>query len=567
MPANAPHGLCPACLLQEGLDDGTTGLIPDDETPGPRCPDDAGPGSGDGQIGSPGAAEAAACPAGEALPEAIGKFQVIGKVGDGGQGSTLLARDRDAGRLVVLKRYHTSVWDTDGSAARRDAQALSRLRNRFVPRCHGLERAGAELVLVMEYVPGRNLAEVLKAGRPAPDAAARQIEQVAEGLEEVHACGLIHRDIKPANIVMGEDHIPRLVDFGLAAHLGSEALQAVTGTPPYMAPEQARGQWERIDARTDIYGLGAVLYALLTGRPPHPGPTPQQSLEHARTGVVTPPRALERTIPRDLERIVMKALEPDPARRYATASDLRQALRHRRLLRRYRAAVLSGALLMVAALAYATAGWTPARHRSDPPSLREPQQLIKVDRGGREVLLKDAVPLVSGDKLWIECDLPAGWQASAFWLDSEGRITELAPLSIQRRGDCDRLSYPPAEGPDNAVTLEGPPGTEVVLVCARPGSKADRREVEALVPPSVARTSLQARSALLIGLGRVELQFNKPVHPRAWAGPDETRGLGGLQQSEARAAQERFRQIAQALEHRFAFVAGAVFPHEVSRPE
>src|SRR4029079_2417629 len=107
-----------------------------------------------------------------------------------------------------------------------------------------------------------------------------------EGLEAVHACGLLHRDIKPANIVLGDDGVPRLVDFGLAAHLGSAALHGVSGTPPYMAPEQARGQWERIDGRTDIYGLGAVLYALLTGQPPHPGATPQEALGHAELGEV-----------------------------------------------------------------------------------------------------------------------------------------------------------------------------------------------------------------------------------------------------------------------------------------
>ncbi len=102
---------------------------------------------------------------------------------------------------------------------------------------------------------------------------AQLIEQVAEGLEAVHACGLVHRDVKPSNIVQGDDHVPRLVDFGLATHLGSVALQGISGSPPYMAPEQARGEWLRIDVRTDVYGLGAVLYALLTGHPPHPGAT------------------------------------------------------------------------------------------------------------------------------------------------------------------------------------------------------------------------------------------------------------------------------------------------------
>jgi hypothetical protein len=491
---------------------------------------------------------------------------VIGRLGTGGQGSALLARDLELGRLVVLKRYHGAAGSPPDVGALRDGQALSRLRSRYIPQCYGIERVGAEMVLVMEYVPGRNLAEIIKTGRLSPQAAARLIEQVAEGLEAVHSCGLVHRDIKPANIVMGEDHVPRLVDFGLAAHLGSPALNSITGTPPYMAPEQARGQGERIDARTDIYGLGAALYALLTGQPPHPGETVGASLDHARAGVVTPPRVLNRSVPHDLERIVMKALEADLVRRYATSAEFRRALRHRRLARRYGPVALAGTLL-IAAMTYAL--WPPSEQRAeaDHPPPVQTQQLIKVDRGGRAVLLKDAVPLVSGDKLWIECDLPVGWRASAFWLDSEGRVSELSPLSIKRLGQYDRLSYPAPEGPHNSVTLEGPPGTEMVLVCARPGAKVERREVEALVPPSTARVVLQDRSALLIGCGRVDLEVNGPAPSDGAPEPEDTRGLGAHQASEARTAQERFRQIAQALDQRFAFVAGAVFPHKESRPE
>jgi serine/threonine protein kinase len=285
--------------------------------------------------------------AAEPLPETIGKYLVLGRLGEGGQGSAFLARDPDCGRLVVLKRYHTPARDPGADAALQDGKALARLRSRFVPQCYGLERHDDELILVMEYIPGRNLAELIRSRLPAPGVAARWIEQVAEGLEAVHACGLLHRDIKPANLVVGDDGAPRLVDFGVATHLGSPALEGLSGTPPYMAPEQARGQWERIDFRTDVYGLGGVLYALLTGQPPHPGATMSEHLEHAATGDVTPPRTLKPSIPRALERVVLKALAADPARRYASASALRQALwRHRHRLA-YRAAVAGLAALVV----------------------------------------------------------------------------------------------------------------------------------------------------------------------------------------------------------------------------
>ncbi len=210
------------------------------------------------------------------LPRGL-RYQVLQCLGDGGQGSAYLARDPGLDRLVVLKRYHA-----DGAAVEYEGQALARVRSRYTAQCYHLERHGDERFLVMEYIPGQSLSEARERRALAPDEAVRLVEQVAEGLEAVHACGLVHRDVKPSNIVLGEDGVARLVDFGLAAHLGSPALRAISGSPPYMAPEQARGQWERIDARTDVYGLGAVLYHLLTGQAPRDGKTPIEVLERAR---------------------------------------------------------------------------------------------------------------------------------------------------------------------------------------------------------------------------------------------------------------------------------------------
>jgi hypothetical protein len=146
-------------------------------------------------------------------------------------------------------------------------------------------------------------------------------------------------------------------------------MKDFTGTPPFMSPEQARMQWERIDARTDVYGLGAVLYALLTGQPPHPGASPEESLEHARRGEVTTPREWNRSIPRALEAITLKALAADPARRYTTAAELRRALRDYRLRTPRRLAIALPTLLVLAALT-----WLFRGHRKPetgvPPPLR-----------------------------------------------------------------------------------------------------------------------------------------------------------------------------------------------------
>ena len=165
----------------------------------------------------------------------------------------------------MLKRYHGAASSGRREAVLNEGRALARVRSPFVAPCFGVETRGDEIDLVVEYVPGRPLTELTADERADSRRCARLVEQVAEGLAEVHACGLLHRDIKPQNIILGDDGVPRLVDFGLAVPVASEALHEVSGSPPYMAPEQARGQGERVDARTDVYGLGGVLYYLLTG--------------------------------------------------------------------------------------------------------------------------------------------------------------------------------------------------------------------------------------------------------------------------------------------------------------
>jgi hypothetical protein len=169
----------------------------------------------------------------------------------------------------------------------------------------------------------------------------------------VHACGLLHRDIKPQNIILGDDGKPRLVDFGLAVPLANEALHAKAGSPPYMAPEQARGQDERVDIRTDVYGLGAVLYYLATGKPPHEGKTMVEAIELARDGTVVEPRRLNPRVPRAIEQVCMTAMAADPKLRFQSAGEMRHALARHLRARRAKpfvaaAAVLS--LLIVAAV-------------------------------------------------------------------------------------------------------------------------------------------------------------------------------------------------------------------------
>jgi serine/threonine protein kinase len=283
----------------------------------------------------------------------IGKYQIVRPLGSGGQASALLAFDPDLRRHVVLKRYHATAAPGGEEAALREGQALVRVHSPYVARCLGVERVGRAVYLVMEYIAGDDLARYQGRSPLGPTAAAELIERLAEGLAAVHACGLLHRDIKPSNILIGDDGVPRLVDFGLAVPLASTALSGISGTLPYMSPEQARGEPERIDPRTDIFGLGAVLYELLTGRPPYQGKDREEVWQQAEQCRYEPPRRIRAAVPVGLERICLKAMAAAPENRYASASELQRAMRRDLRWRRARpVAVIGVAVLLLLGLAW-----------------------------------------------------------------------------------------------------------------------------------------------------------------------------------------------------------------------
>src|SRR5262249_33316559 len=181
----------------------------------------------------------------------------------------------------------------------------------------------------------------------------------------------------------------------------------------------------------------------------------------------------------------------------------------------------------------------------------QPQHLVKVDRDGREILLKDAVPLVSGDKLWIECDLPPGWQGSAFWFDTEGRLTELSPLKIDKGKTVDRIAFPP----EGAVTVAGPPGTELIVICARRGSRVGHAEVAALLPVGRPLTDLPDPEVVWLDRERVTLNS-------AFAGI--TRAPGAWSASKARDAIKPIQDARERLGSRVEYVVGVACAHRES---
>src|SRR5262249_42515922 len=221
--------------------------------------------------------------------------------------------------------------------------------------------------LVFEHVAGRSLAEQLRHERPTPRAAAALTAEVAALLHRVHGSHVWHRDLKPANILIDTAGRPRLLDFGLAclSQFDEPAQPGTFGTPAYMAPEQARGETGRIGPRTDVFGLGAVLYTLLTGQAPYRGSDMTDVWEQAKRGRVQPPRQLNPGVPRALGRICVKALATEPAQRYASVAELERSLRS--YLRRPRRLALAGAVVLAGLLLAAALTLLKPKPAETPP--------------------------------------------------------------------------------------------------------------------------------------------------------------------------------------------------------
>ncbi|MFO0949711.1 MAG: serine/threonine-protein kinase [Isosphaeraceae bacterium] len=276
-------------------------------------------------------------------PELPG-YILLDELGRGGMGVVYRARDVRLNRVVALKMVVSGPYAHPEQIARLQAEAetIARLQHPNVVRIHSVGEHDGLPYLDMEYVDGGSLASRLDGTPWPPRAAASLVESLARGVEAVHRLGVVHRDLKPGNVLIAADGVPRIADFGLARSLvddsGLTRTDAVIGSPSYMAPEQAEGHARAAGPPADVYALGAVLYELLTGRPPFRAATMLETLEQVRTAEPVAPARLVPTVPRDLETVALKCLEKTQARRYpsaeALADDLRRCLDHRPVLAR-----------------------------------------------------------------------------------------------------------------------------------------------------------------------------------------------------------------------------------------
>jgi serine/threonine-protein kinase len=245
-------------------------------------------------------------------------------------GTVYRARDRVLDRTVAVKLLPAEMASDDQAADRlqREARSAARLNHPRIVSVFDAGLADGTPYLIMEYVEGRTLAEELADhGHLAPERATSIAAGIAEALTAAHAAGVVHRDVKPANVLLVDGDEVKVADFGIARAAEEDTItnpSAVVGTAPYLSPEQARG--ESADARSDLYGLGLVLYELLVGRPPFEADSPVAMAFKHLEEEPEPPSSVEPGIPPELDRIVMTALAKDPADRYESAEAFLAAL-------------------------------------------------------------------------------------------------------------------------------------------------------------------------------------------------------------------------------------------------
>jgi serine/threonine protein kinase len=469
-----------------------------------------------------------------------GRFILVRKIGGGGMGWVWKAWEIPLARFVAIKFLKVPSGE-DLVRFEREARLAAALDHPNIVPVYEFGQSRGECYLVMKFIDGSPLdrgslegPELLKVMIP-----------VCQAVHHAHESGVIHRDVKPQNIMLTTDGWPFVLDFGLAKNVEASADVSVSGmamgTPPYMSPEQAAGRRDQIDRRSDVYGLGATLYALVAGRPPFQADTPMEVLLKVLNEEVVPPRRLRPAVPAAMETIILKALEKNPEHRYATAGDLAEDLgrlfsgktilarppRRRLIPRIVRQNPLVSAILSAAFLAIGATLYLSGSGSADPAETAR-QKWWEEFRVARTDVMKNASRLETLMKRAPDLT-DAETRDAAQWYRDQAALGEGKIQAIEDKG---RSAWPEkreearrlAEG---ARTMEGVLRGltgEFAAVRETLGRQAERAERIAAFPglitlrihvfPYAALRSMKAGERWFIREGRVENpEFGTPVEP------------------------------------------------------
>src|SRR5438105_2719249 len=402
--SDAPKGLCTACVLETAL-----GISPDAPVAGVDSSAEVSAKADDpGRVdelsrdnAKPTSGVKDAVRAATLLGE-FGDYELLEEIGRGGQGVVFRARQKSLNRVVALKVIGLGQWATKAHLKRfrREAEAAASLDHPCIVPIYEVGERDGSCYFSMKFIEGGQLDAVAKREPMPIRHAAELIAKLARTVDYAHERGVLHRDIKPGNILLDAKGEPHLTDFGVARLVETESTvtrtMEVLGTPSYMAPEQAVGNNARVTSATDVYGLGAVLYQLLTGHPPFAGGTTFETVRLVLDTEPRQPRLLNPKVDRELATICLKCLDKDPKRRYASAlalaEDLERWLKHepiqarrtglltrgRKWVRRNPSIAVMAAMLLVLAVPLGVMIWRTQSERSAASNAAPPEKSIAV---------------------------------------------------------------------------------------------------------------------------------------------------------------------------------------------